>query len=299
MKDGVRLAVGFFDGVHLGHQKILSGANAVLTFENHPLSVLADARPPMLLMDASERLRILASEGAKHPRDVRAIRFTRGFASRKPEEFAEFLRSEYPALECIHCGGNWRFGAQGAGTPATLRTLGFNVKVCRYAKYKGERVSSTRIRAALAEGFVEDANAMLGRPFAVTGAVMPGKGVGKDIGAPTLNLSVALPLKHGVYAVETQYGGGVANYGVAPTMGRMAWTKPVLEVHLFDGEAIGTEPTLRVAFLSFLRPEMVFSSSAALGEQIRADIAAASFQTAPCPDGMFSPSRARDGSAAS
>ena len=140
---------------------------------------------------------------------------------------------------------------------------------------------------------------MLGRPFAVTGAVMPGKGVGKAIGAPTLNLSVSLPLKHGVYAVKTQYGGGVANYGVAPTMGRMAWTKPVLVVHLFDGAAIEAVSTLRVAFQSFLRPEMVFPSSAALSEQIRADIAAANFQTVPCPDGMFSPSRARDGSAAS
>ena len=273
--DGVRLAVGFFDGVHLGHQRILAGANAVLTFRNHPASVLGVARQPALLMDADERLALLAAEGCKIPRDVRAVKFTREFAAMSPERFAAFLRREFPDLRRIHCGGNWRFGANGEGTPSTLRALGFDVKICRYAKYKDERVSSTRIRAALAEGEIEDANAMLGRPYSVAGIVMSGKRLGRTLGSPTLNLSVASPLKLGVYAVDTQFGRGIANYGVAPTMGAQAWATPVLEVHLLDSQTLAGAPqpiTLRVAFHDFIRPEMAFASRSALRDQIAADV---------------------------
>ena len=277
-EDGIRLAVGFFDGVHLGHQRILAGANAVLTFRNHPASVLGVTRRPALLMEADERLALLATEGAKHPRAVHAITFTHRFAALSAEQFADFLRREFPDLVRIHCGGNWRFGANGAGTPATLRALGFDVKVCRYAKYREERVSSTRIRAALASGEIEDANAMLGRPYAVAGLIVPGKGLGHKIGSPTLNLTVSPPLKLGVYVVDTPLGCGIANYGVAPTMGLQAWAAPVLEVHLLDGRALAgaSRPlSLRVVFRAFLRPEMAFASHAALREQIAADIATA------------------------
>ena len=278
VKEGVRLAVGFFDGIHLGHQRILADANAVLTFRNHPATVLGVGRPPALLMEADERLALLATIGTKRPRDVHAMVFTRSLARMSPERFAEFLRREFPSLVRIHCGGNWRFGANGEGTPATLRALGFDVKVCRYARYKGERVSSTRIRAALAAGEIEEANAMLGRPYAVAGLVVSGKGLGRTLGSPTLNLSVAPPLKLGVYVVDTPFGRGVANYGVAPTMGARAWAAPVLEVHLLDGRALGPSSApvaLRVAFRAFLRPEETFASPAALREQIAADVAAA------------------------
>lgn len=274
----VNLAVGFFDGVHLGHQKILSGADAVLTFRNHPSTVLQAANPPALLMDVKERLGLLATEGAARPRKVKAVMFTRRFAAMPPERFADFLRREYPNLARIHCGGNWRFGEGGAGTPDTLRRLGFDVKVCRYAKYKGERVSSTRIRAALADGAVGDANAMLGRPFSVEGRIAHGKGVGRSLGFPTLNIEVSPPLRHGVYAVDTPMGKGVANYGVAPTMGGRAWPSAVLEVHLFESGGARVDMAagglLRVAFLSFVRPEMAFRTVGELRRQISADVAA-------------------------
>ena len=273
---GIRLAVGFFDGVHLGHQKILSGANAVLTFRNHPLSVLAPDRCPPLLMGLDDRLETLATAGTKRMRDVRAIAFTQKFASYSPEQFAKYLRGEFPGLERIHCGGNWRFGADGAGTPATLRALGFDVKVVRYTKYRDERVSSTRIRKALAEGDVAAANAMLGHRFFVTGTVVGGKGIGRTLGSPTLNLMVSPPLKRGVYAVDTPLGRGVANFGVAPTMGKLAWAVPVLEVHLIDVHALdpcSPPAKLRVEFREFLRPEMAFGSREALSEQIADDIA--------------------------
>ena len=237
------------------------------------MSILAPSKAPTLLMDVDERLSLLATVGAKSPRNVRAVRFTRAFAAQSPEAFADFLRRVYPALECIHCGGNWRFGANGAGTPATLRKLGFAVKVVRYARYKGERVSSTRIRTALAAGDVEDANAMLGRNFAVDGRVVRGKGAGSGLGSPTLNVEVSLPLRRGVYAVLTPFGPGVANYGVAPTMGNEAWKEPVLEVHVICGRTLRRRPrTLRTEFLSFLRPERSFASQEALRRRIAADI---------------------------
>ena len=272
----VDLAVGFFDGVHLGHRRILAGADAVLTFRNHPASVLSPSVRVALLMDADERLRLLATEGTKTPRAVRALEFTPQFAAQPPERFAEFLRKEYPNLGRIHCGGNWRFGLGGAGTPDSLRALGFDVKVCRYAKYRDERISSTRIRAALAEGALRDANAMLGRPFAAEGDVVRGKGVGRTLGFPTLNLPVELALRPGAYAVKTPLGGGVANYGVAPTARGRAWKKPVLEVHLLPGAKDCAEVSrLRVEFVKFIRSEREFPSLAALRAQIAEDAAAA------------------------
>ena len=269
------LAVGFFDGVHLGHQRILAGADAVLTFRNHPLSVVNPSCAPPLLMDVSERIALLGTAGAKNPRAVHAVRFTKKFAAMRPEEFAGYLRREFPDLEKVHCGGNWRFGAGGAGVPQTLRDFGFSVKVARYAMYGGAAISSTRIRSALAEGDVALANAMLGRRFAVSGRVVRGKGVGGSIGSPTLNLEVSPPLRLGVYAVDTRYGRGVANYGFAPTMGADSWQRPVLEVHLLDfvdGKAIPAREKIRVEFAKFIRPERKFPSIKALRRQVAADI---------------------------
>ena len=276
-QNGVCLAVGFFDGIHLGHRRILAGANAVLTFKNHPQSVL-DPSPPALLMDAAERISLLATIDAPLPRAVRAMSFTRAFASWSPEQFAAFLLKNYPSLARVHCGANWRFGKGGAGTPAMLRAMGFDVKIAQYAVYKGRRISSTRIRGALAEGAIEDANAMLGRPFSVSGPVRTGKGVGRKLGVPTLNVAVAPPLRLGAYAVETPLGRGVANYGVAPTMHCQAWPKPMLEVHLFDGAALSgaiAPSVLHVSFHAFLRPEVAFASQAELRDQVAADIIAA------------------------
>ena len=275
---GVRLAVGFFDGVHLGHRRILAGADAVLTFRNHPLSILDPARAPALLMDVEERISMLRTVGTKKPRNVHAVEFTKRFASMAPEDFVSYLRSEFPNLEKVHCGGNWRFGANGAGTPQTLRDFGFSVKVSRYAKSGDKAISSTRMRAALAEGDIELANSMLGRRFSISGCAVRGKGVGRKLGAPTLNFEVSPPLRLGVYVVDTPYGRGVANYGTAPTMGDCSWRAPVLEVHLLDGCNINEEvskSSLKVEFVRFLRPERRFGSSAALSRQIAADVRAA------------------------
>ena len=146
----------------------------------------------------------------------------------------------------------------------------------------GEPVSSTRIRAAVAAGRLEEAVALLGHPYEIVGKVVPGKGLGRTLGFPTINSVlpsglVQLPL--GVYAVNTPFGRGVANYGRAPTLGEQAWTVPTLEVHLTGQTArVPSLPeALPVTFLRFLRPERKFDSLAALSAQIARDIAAADF----------------------
>lgn len=278
--NAVNLAVGFFDGVHLGHQRILHNADAVLTFRNHPLTVLNPDCAPSLIMDSDERIALLKTIGASKKRRVKALKFTRKCASVPPEDFASFLRKEFPGLSCIHCGANWRFGAKGKGSPQTLRKLGFNVKVFRYAKFDGAAISSTRIRAALAEGDVNSVNAMLGRTYSIEGIAVKGKGVGRKIGFPTINLRMAadLNLKYGVYAVNTLYGRGIANYGIAPTMGDDAWRSPIMEVHLLDLKTSANFPEngkVKVDIVRYIRPEQKFKNQKELADQISKDISQA------------------------
>ena len=271
----MNLAVGFFDGVHLGHQRILAHADAALTFTNHPATVFAPDRAPRLLMTAEERLAAISALGIGH---IIAREFTPALAAQSPSDFADSLRREFPDIDTVFCGPNWTFGAGGSGTADTLRALGFNVTVVPYATWRDEPVSSTRIRAALGVGDVATAAAMLGRPYAASGSIVPGKGAGRQLGFPTLNVVPALgelPLARGVYAVDTPLGRGIANWGVAPTMGDRAWPEPVLEVHLLTLPPEPLPATLRVAFTAFIRPERTFASVAELQEQIARDKQAA------------------------
>lgn len=267
----MNLAVGFFDGVHIGHQRILAHADAALTFTNHPATVFAPDCAPRLLMTTRERLETLAAGGSRR---VVARDFTPGLAAQDAGAFADSLRRDFPDIETVFCGPNWTFGAGGAGNADFLRRRGFNVTVVPFADWNGETVSSTRIRAALSVGDVDAATAMLGRPYAVSGRVVPGKGVGRTLDFPTINVMPSLgdlPLARGVYAVDTPLGRGVANWGVAPTMGSRAWTEPVLEVHLLEAPSAFVPTTLSVSFASFIRPERAFASVAELREQLSRD----------------------------
>jgi len=266
-------AVGFFDGVHVGHRAILCGADTALTFRNHPLSVLRPESVPPLLMTFEERAAAIRSCGVA---DIVALDFTRELAGLSPREFVARVWSGRATT--VRCGENWRFGRGGAGTPDLLRSMGIDVEVVPYAEYGGAPVSSTRIRRALAAGRVEDAAAMLGRAWEVRGVVRPGKGLGRGLGFPTVNVApfsggVRLPL--GVYAVEVGGLRGAANYGVAPTMGARAWGEPVVEVHFTDVEG---EPGLRpgdeatVRFLRFVREERRFPGPEELMRQIAIDV---------------------------
>ena len=271
------VAVGFFDGVHLGHRAILSGADVALTFRNHPLSVVAPERAPRLLMDFDARVAAIRACGAD---EVRAFDFTPEFARLEPDEFLR-IAGISPGTT-VRCGANWRFGRGGAGDAEYLRARGIDVVVAPYVFHGGERVSSTRIRAALERGEIEDANAMLGRPFSARGVPFSGKGEGSRLGCPTLNLrldSLEIRLPRGAYAAEIGGSRAVVNWGVAPTFGERAWEKPVLEAHYLRLPPDGADKShsgsadsgITVEFLRFLRPEMKFDSFDALKAQIARD----------------------------
>jgi len=289
----MKIAVGFFDGVHLGHRAILDGVDAAVTFKRHPLELLAPERAPRLLMSAPDRIAAIRAAGV---REVAALDFTPEFAAMEPERFAEYLRGAPGRFKAaggvrddgtltLRCGGNWRFGRGGRGDAALLGRLGFNVEVVPFRTVEGERISSTRIRSAIAAGDIALANAMLGRPWTMRGVVFAGKGLGGSLGCPTVNIKtgadgeaarLAEPPR-GVYAVEAGGVRGVANFGTAPTMGDAAWREPVMEVHF-----LGPVPSeaksggeLTVSILRFLRPECRFESISALKAQISADCAAA------------------------
>lgn len=271
------VAIGFFDGVHLGHQKILAGADVAVTFRNHPLSVLNAAKAPRLIMSHDDRVAAIRSCGVK---EVVTLDFTSALAAETPEEFLAFLglRLHVPAFS-LQCGANWRFGRNGAGNPGWLREHGVRVRVAEDAVYEGAIVSSTRIRECIARGEIAAANAMMGRRFSVKGDREAGKGEGRRLGYPTVNLSLrhsalqaVSSLPFGVYQVSVDGCRAIANYGHAPTFGDRAWKEPVLEVHFLE-EVAGRSGGDAVEFVKFIRPERKFASSAELQAQIAADIA--------------------------
>lgn len=272
----MNLAVGFFDGVHLGHRRILARADAALTFRNHPSTVLAPERVPALLMTPETRLAairsILGNDAA------RALDFTPALAAEPPDAFVDWLRATYPDLSTIRCGPNWSFGAKGAGDADFLRARGLQVEVEPFAELDGEPISSTRARAAVASGDLDLAARMLGRPWSLEGVLFAGKALGRSLGFPTLNVRPSAGLVRppkGVYAVRTALGLGVANFGCAPTTGADAWQEPVLEVHLLEApDAVPSAgSTLSIEMLRFIRSERTFPSLDALTDQIARDIA--------------------------
>ena len=302
------IAIGFFDGVHLGHQRILKGADTAVTFRNHPLSVLNAAKAPRLIMSFEDRVAAIRACGV---RDVLALDFTPELAVLSPEDFlARYVwRGAAPAdgrdnnrgcgipsAPTIRCGANWRFGKGGAGTPEWLRAHGVAVEVATSVEYDGGIVSSTRIRDSLVRGEIAAANAMMGRCYRLAGAVVKGKGEGRKLGYPTVNVSLSpqsptavshssssippsslLSLPLGVYQVSVGSRRAIANYGFAPTFGDQAWREPVLEIHFLDPVAASVlpeelGPLVTVDFVKFIRPERKFASLAELKAQIAADI---------------------------
>ncbi|MDA3924290.1 MAG: bifunctional riboflavin kinase/FAD synthetase [Kiritimatiellae bacterium] len=291
----VVLAVGFFDGVHKGHQDVLKSAVErareiggqawVMTFDKHPLSLLAPYKRPRLLCTNDERLDLFKQVGVD---GVLLVQFTKEIAEQEPQDFVRWLCDKEPGSDehshlCeIRCGDNWRFGKQAAGTPELLarfgRHFGFRVVVVPYAGFKGVEISSTRIRFAISEGRLEEANQMLGRAYSVGGKVVCGRGVGNRLDMATANIipDVDLLPPNGVYAVRIrangQVYGGAANLGVRPTFKDTSPDEIVLETHLFDfnEELYGKE--IKVYFISFLRKECKFDSAEELVRQVTLDV---------------------------
>ena len=281
------LAAGFFDGVHLGHQAILEttrraaatcdAENWVLTFDIHPRSIVGDAPPPLLTCN-KHKLMLLKRFGIQ---GCLLLPFTREFASTPAPTFVNELLSSAPTLAQIVVGMDWRFGKGAQGNAELLKHLagacGIAVEAVTAVCGKTEVVSSTRIRAAVTEGRLQDAEADLGRPFSILGNVIHGEALGRKLGFPTANLicdNEALP-PTGVYAVHAAVGekiyDGVLNFGTRPTVGGDP-NVPLVELHLMgeDQDLYGQD--IEVFFIERLRDEQHFASIKIMCNEIECDI---------------------------
>jgi riboflavin kinase/FMN adenylyltransferase len=284
------VTLGNFDGVHLGHQAIvreavarareLGGLAVVLTFEPHPMTVLVPDRAPAAVMSLHDRLRALRALGV----DVAVVqRFTREFAALDPETFVREFLVQRLAVRHVVVGYSVNFGRDRAGSGDLLRVLGtrlgFGIDVVGPVVAGGERVSSTRVREALADGDMRRAGTLLGRPFALRGRVVVGDRRGRTLGFPTANLhlkpGLLLP-PDGVYAVTAEVDGhtqaGVLNIGVRPTFGGRRRT---VEAHLLDFSGDLYRRWLVVDVVERLRGETAFAGPEALRAAIAADVARA------------------------
>jgi riboflavin kinase / FMN adenylyltransferase len=282
------VAIGVFDGVHLGHQALIRraiseaewmrGSAVVLTFHPHPARVLRPEAAPHLLTSTPHKLRLVEILGCQY---LLLATFDLAFAAQPPEVFIEALVRSAGSLRMICVGHNWAFGKGRSGNVALLAALGdrfgFETVEIEPVEVDGKLVSSTRIRKAVETGDFETARRLLGRDYTILGTVASGAGRGRGIGFPTANLSThneRFP-PNGVYAVrallDSRWYEGVANVGVRPTVG--GTVDRVLEVHIFDysGDCYGRD--LEVKFEHYLRPEKKFSSIEELRMQIVRDVA--------------------------
>jgi riboflavin kinase/FMN adenylyltransferase len=266
-----RVAVGTFDGVHLGHREVIRGNDTVLTFEPHPLSVVAPQAVPKLLDSPAIKRDLIAGLDVE---ELVSIPFDRDFASKSAEEFVEEVLVERLGATHVSVGENFRFGKGAKGDPELLRSRSeFETRVVPLVEAEDETVSSTHIRGLVAAGDVERAARFLGAPFMLEGEVVSGDRRGRDLGFPTANIvpsdAIAHP-GHGVYAAWAHGHMAAVNVGVRPTFdtGRGL----LVEAYLldFDGDLYGE--TLRIAFAKRLRGERRFESADALVEQMERDV---------------------------
>ena len=285
----VCLAIGFFDGVHLGHQQIIRqtitdarkhGALAlVITFDQHPNAVVAPARVPPLIYSLPQKLRTIESLG---PEATLLIHFDKAFSQKPGETFIRELAACWSGIQSICVGANFTFGHKRGGNVDLLKKLGtelkFSVHGMAAVSLDGRTVSSTRIREAIRAGDLDAASQMLGRAYSIASSIVKGDRLGHQLGFPTANLDptgLALP-PSGVYAIHALVRGerhrAVLNIGTRPTLGN---PNPSLriEAHLLDftGELYGEE--MEIVFVEKLRDEQKFPSLDELKSQITRDIA--------------------------
>jgi riboflavin kinase/FMN adenylyltransferase len=265
------VAIGTFDGVHLGHQAVIDGADTVLTFDPHPLEILHPAALPKLIMPFSVKRDVIEGLGVQ---ELVVIPFDQEFAHRSAEDFIEHVLIERLGATKVSVGENFRFGAKAKGDPEMLGGRAeFETRVVPLVEVDGETVSSTRIRALVAAGEMERAQHCLGAPFMVEGVVVKGDQRGRELGYPTANFvpddRLAIP-GHGVYAAFANGVPAAVNVGVRPTFesGRGV----LIETYLIDREEDLYGKTLRVAFVKRLRGEKRFPSAEELVAQMRRDV---------------------------
>ncbi len=285
----VCVAIGVFDGVHLGHQQVIrqtvadaeqhEALSVVVTFDRHPNSVVAPQRVPPPVYSLTQKLRAIEALGVDA---AWVIHFDEAFSRQTGEEFVRALVRDFSQLRSVCVGSGFTFGHRRSGDVELLRRLGadlnFSVHGLAAVSLDGEPVSSTRIREAIRAGQFDAAGQMLGRAWSLAGPVVRGDQLGGKLGFPTANLDVhgrALP-PNGVYAVhvriDAQIHRGVLNIGLRPTVSSGAAELRV-EAHLFDftGDLYGRD--LEITFLEKLREEQKFPSLEALKDQIARDVA--------------------------
>jgi riboflavin kinase/FMN adenylyltransferase len=280
------LALGNFDGLHRGHQKILDrlrrvaaergATSVVMIFDPHPPRIVRPDKAPPLLMTKTQKLEALARAGVQ---GAAIVRFTPELSRWSPETFVQAVLVDWLHVAEVWVGANFLFGHDRAGNFTLLRALGarygFKTEKIDPVRYKDFVVSSTRIRRLVAEGRVDEAGALLGRQYYVDGTAVRGDGRGRTIGFPTANLCTENELlpPHGVYATTATIDGvvrpSVTNIGVRPTVDRSGRT--TMETHIFDVDRDLYGATIRVGFVLRLRDERAFDSVDALRDQIAAD----------------------------
>jgi riboflavin kinase/FMN adenylyltransferase len=282
------LAIGVFDGVHLGHQAVIrtsaehakeaNGTPVVVTFDPHPAKVLRPQDAPHLLTATQHKIALIRDLGVAH---LLVIHFDRAFASTPAESFVRQLVENSKPLREICVGHEWSFGKNRTGNLALLQKLGaehhFNVVGIKPVTVKATVVSSTAIRGAVEKGDFAKAAEMLGREYTILGTVKGGAHLGRKLGFPTANLSAhseQFP-PNGVYVAKAKLGGatwrGVANLGTRPTI-ESANPERVLEIHLFDLHRDIYGEDVEVQFVRYLRPEKKFENLDELAAQITRDV---------------------------
>jgi riboflavin kinase / FMN adenylyltransferase len=265
------VAIGTFDGVHLGHREVIRGADTVLTFDPHPLAVIHPEATPKLISPFPVKRDLIASLGVA---EMVIIPFDRGFSEQSAEDFVGEVLIERLGARSVSVGENFRFGQGARGTADFLRSYDeFETRVVPLVEVAGETVSSSHIRGLVAAGDVKQGAEFLGEPFLFEGEVVVGDRRGRELGMPTANIvpddAYVCP-GHGVYAAGANGYPTAVNVGVRPTFesGRGL----LVEAHLigYEGDLYGQQ--LRIAFLERMRGEKRFESVDALVEQMQRDL---------------------------
>ena len=266
-----RLAVGEFDGVHLGHREVISGSDTVLTFEPHPLRVIRPEAAPKLLTSLEVKRELIEQLGVQ---ELVVVPFDEHFAGQEPREFVDQVLVGRLQATHVSVGENFRFGNRAAGDPALLAAdRRFETRIVPLVEVDGEIVSSSHIRGLVLAGEVQAAARFLGGPFQLRGEVVHGDRRGRELGFPTANIvpdeALVCP-GHGVYVARADGDCAAVNVGVRPTFG--TGRAVLVEAYLLDRQVDLYGRRLRIEFLKRLRGERRFDSVEALVEQMHDDV---------------------------
>jgi len=283
----VYMALGTFDGIHIGHQAIImrtlqqakkkNCCSAVFTFSNHPLNVIDASRCPPLIITNQEKINLIAELGVDM---LFNVPFTTEFLQLSPENFVEKIVTNIN-LRHVIVGANFTYGYRGAGTPALLTAAGakhgFTVDVVNMVDREGVIVSSTVIRQLVIEGAVKQAANLLGRPITISGKISKGDQRGRKLGFPTANLATVQGLlvpSDGVYAVYAYDEAGTKHNGVANVGNNPTFTRQThrIEVHILDFDRVIYGQQLKIQFIDRIRAEIAFTNVEQLKQQMQADI---------------------------